>query len=125
MQDNVFEFWSGDYGLRLYVDQLDSFPIKNFRLCLRILQGHPEDLERLESTLQKCKDQAMEDWNSASEAFVKGYKNVSKRSRKKKDLEIRRKNKRLKSDLKRAKTRFEKLSERLTLIQNQQGGNQV
>lgn len=125
MQDNIFEFWSGDYGLRLYVDQLDSFPIKNFRLCLRILRGHPEDLERLKTTLQQCTDQAKEGWNSASEAFVNGYKNVSKRSRKKKDLEIRRKNKRLKSDLKRAKTRFEKLSERLTLIQNQQGGNQV
>ena len=125
MQDNVFEFWSGDYGLRLYVDQLDSLPIKNFRLCLCILQGHPEDLERLEAALQQCKDQAMADWNFASEAFVNGYKNVSKRSRKKKDLEIRRKNKRLKSDLKRAKTRFEKFSERLTLIQNQKGGNQV
>lgn len=119
MQDNVFEFWSGDYGRRLYVDQLDSLPIKNFRLCLRILRGHPGDLERLEAALQQYKDQAMEDWNSASEAFVNGYKNVSKRSRKKKDLEIRRKNKRLKSDLKRAKTRFEKFSERLTLIQNQ------
>ena len=125
MQDNVFEFWSGDYGLRLYVDQLDSFPLKNFRLCLRILRGHPEDLERLEAALQQYKDQAMEDWKSASKAFVDGYKTVSKRSRKKKDLEIRRKNKRLKSDLKRAKMRFEKFSERLTLIQNQQGGNQV
>lgn len=119
MQDNIFEFWSGDYGLRLYVDQLDSLPIKNFRRCLRVLQGHPEDLERLEAALQQCKDQAMEDWKSASKAFVDGYKNADKRSRKKKDLEIRRKNKRLKSDLKRARTRFEKLSERLTLIQNQ------
>lgn len=119
MQDNIFEFWSGDYGLRHYVDQLDSLPIKNFRRCLRVLQGHPEDLERLEAALQQCKDQAMEDWKSASKAFVDGYKNADKRSRKKKDLEIRRKNKRLKSDLKRARTRFEKLSERLTLIQNQ------
>lgn len=76
MQDNVFEFWSGDYGLRLYVDQLDSFPIKNFRLCLRILRGHPEDLERLEAALQQYKDQAMEDWKSASKAFVDGYKKV-------------------------------------------------
>ena len=125
MQDNVFEFWSGDYGLRLYVDQLDSLPIKNFRLCLRILRGHPEDLERLEAALQQYKDQAMEDWKSASKAFVDGYKNVSKRSRKKKDLEIRRKNKRLKSDLKRARVRFEKLSKKLSIIQNQQGGNQV
>lgn len=125
MQDNVFEFWSGDYGLRLYVDQLDSFPLKNFRLCLRILRGHPEDLERLKAALQQCTDQAKEGWKSASKAFVDGYKNVDKRSRKKKDLEIRQKNKRLKSDLKRAKMRFEKFSERLTLIQNQQGGNQV
>lgn len=125
MQDNVFEFWSGDYGLRLCVDQLDSFPIKNFRLCLRILRGHPEDLERLEAALQQCTGQAMEDWESASKAFVDGYKNVDKRSRKKKDLEIRRENQKLRSRVKRAKTRFEKLSERLTLIQNQQGGNQV
>ena len=125
MQDNVFEFWSGDYGLLLYVDQLASLPIKNFRLCLRILRGRPEDLERLKAALQKCKDQAKEDWNSASEAFLNGYKNVSNRSRKKKDLEIRRKNKRLKSDLKRARVRFEKLSEKLSIIQNQQGGNPV
>lgn len=125
MQDSVFEFWSGDYELRLYVDRLDSFPIKNFRLCLRILREHPEDLDRLKAALQQCTGQAEESWNSASEAFVNGYKTVSKYSRKKKDLEILRKNKRLKSDLKRAKSRFEKFSERLTLIQNQQGGNQV
>lgn len=125
MQDSVFEFWSGDYELRLYVDRLDSFPIKNFRLCLRILRGHPEDLNRLKAALQQYTGQAEESWNSASEAFVNGYKTVSKYSRKKKDLEILRKNKRLKSDLKRAKSRFEKFSERLTLIQNQQGGNQV
>lgn len=67
----------------------------------------------------------MEDWKSASKAFVDGYKNVDKRSRKKKDSEIRRENQKLRSRVKRAKTRFEKLSERLTLIQNQQGGNQV
>ena len=101
------------------MDQLDSFPIKNFRLCLRILRGHPKDLERLEAALQQYKDQAMEDWKSASKAFVDGYKNVDKRSKKKKDLEIRRENQKLRSRVKRAKTRFEKLSERLTLIQNQ------
>mgnify|MGYP001630184460 CR=1 FL=1 len=125
MQDSVFEFWSGDYELRLYVDRLDSFPIKNFRRCLRILREYPEDLDRLKAALQQYTGQAEESWNSASEAFVNGYKTVSKYSRKKKDLEILRKNKRLKSDLKRAKSRFEKFSERLTLIQNQQGGNQV
>lgn len=125
MQDSVFEFWSGDYELRLYVDRLDSFPIKNFRPCLRILREYPEDLDRLKAALQQYTGQAEESWNSASEAFVNGYKTVSKYSRKKKDLEILRKNKRLKSDLKRAKSRFEKFSERLTLIQNQQGGNQV
>lgn len=125
MQDSVFEFWSGDYELRLYVDRLDSFPIKNFRLCLRILREYPEDLDRLKAALQQYTGQAEESWNSASEAFVNDYKTVSRYSRKKKDLEILRKNKRLKSDLKRAKSRFEKFSERLTLIQNQQGGNQV
>lgn len=107
------------------MDRLDSFPIKNFRRCLRILREYPEDLDRLKATLQQYTGQAEESWNSASEAFVNGYKTVSKYSRKKKDLEILRKNKRLKSDLKRAKSRFEKFSERLTLIQNQQGGNQV
>lgn len=73
MQDSVFEFWSGDYELRLYVDRLDSFPIKNFRLCLRILREYPEDLDRLKAALQQYTGQAEESWNSASEAFVNGY----------------------------------------------------
>ena len=47
MQDNVFEFWSGDYGLRLCVDQLDSFPIKNFRLCLLLFMSIHTDVDAL------------------------------------------------------------------------------
>ena len=119
MPDNVFEFQSSDFGLILYVDELDSLPIKNFKLCLRILRDHPEDLERLETALRRSQVQAEGAYRDAFKAFVDGYRAINTRSRKKHVLQIRKENRKLKSNLHVAKARFEKFSERLTLIQNQ------
>ena len=118
MPDNTFEFHDGDYSLTLDVDKLDSFPLKNFRLCLRILRGHPEDIKRLESALQQSLEQAKEDWKDASNAFVNGWKDADKQPSRKKAVEIRKQNKRLKSNLKRAKTRFDNITKRILIIQN-------
>ena len=118
MPNNTFEFRDGDCSLTLDVDKLDSLPLKNLRLCLRILRGHPEDIKRLESALQQSLEQAKEDWRDASNAFVNGWKDADKQSKRKEAIETRKQNTQLKSNLKRAKTRFDNINKRISIIQN-------
>ena len=119
--DNFIEIYDGDFYLKLYLDQLPSFPITNFRRVMRLLQKHPEALERAGEYLQERTAVCRAEWEYRSKEYTNGWRLINPRSRSTQALKILAENKRLTENLQQAKRLYETYNRLLQICENQGG----
>jgi len=119
---NPIEIQDGDFILTIYPDRLHEFPVSNFRRLLRLLRGHPEEMERLGAYLQEQYEICRADWAKRSEEYAEGYRPVNPRSRATATKQIRAENKVLTDNLREAKKLYDAYAKRRQIYEIQ-GGN--
>lgn len=101
--DNTIEIHDGDFHLRLCLDTMHTFPAANFRLCLRLMRGHPEEMSRLGEYLEEQLRKSRADWDAANLRYTDEWKLINPRSRSEGARKTLENNRRLKEDLQAAK----------------------
>ena len=120
--DNFIEIHDGDFYLKLYLDNLYTFPAVSFRRVMRLLKKqHPEELARVRAYLQESVSICKAEWDERSKEYTNGWRLVNPRSRSALALEILAENKRLTENLQQAKRLYETYNRLLQICENQGG----
>lgn len=97
----------------IYLDRLEDMPLRNFQRLLRIAAKDPqlneEAIQLLREHFERQVPEARTVMQTAAKAYLDGYKDVNRRSRKKAVRDILNENKRLKAAFVSAKLRHDKI----------------
>ena len=120
--DNFIEIHDGYFYLKLYLDNLYTFPAVSFRRVMRLLKKqHPEELTHVREYLQESVSICKADLDGVRREYDAGWQEVNPRSRSTQALKILAENKRLTENLQQAKRLYETYNRLLQICENQGG----